>query len=718
VERWLEQGHSPREAARKAMDEVTGPIVAVALVLGAVFVPCAFIPGITGQFFRQFAVTIAVSTMISALNSLTLSPALSALLLRPHGAKKDLFARFLDWSLGWFFRGFNRFFAATTEGYTRGVGILLRGWVLVLVLYGGLLYLTYWSFGQVPQGFIPLQDKGWLLVNVQLPDSASVQRTIEVMKRIDKIARETPGVIHTNSVAGQSILLNANGSNFGSTFVILDGFSKRTAREKNGFVILLKLREIFAREIPEAVISVFPAPPVNGLGTAGGFKLIVEDLTYVGPEKLQTQTDNLVKKGNETGELIGLFTIYRSNTPQIFLDIDRLKVRSMDVSLNDVFQTLQVYLGSLYVNNFNVFGRSWQVNAMAEGDFRNRPAKLNLFKVKNRKNEMAPLGTVTKVENVGGPVLVQRYNLRYSAPINGNTAPGTSSGQAITIMDNLAEQNLPISMNTEWTELTYMQILAGDTALYIFALAVVLVFLVLAALYESWSLPMAVILVVPMCLLCSVAGVAAVPRMDVNIFTQIGFVVLVGLASKNAILIVEFAKQLREEGKPVFEATTDACRLRLRPIIMTSFAFLFGVVPLIVGHGAGAEMRKTLGVAVFSGMLGVTVFGIFLTPVFFYVIERWSEGRLMNLTVVRWVGSMTIGGAMGAVMGALFWHLRESHPVWAIPAGAVFGLGAGVLVLHIHRRGQRPTANAIVRRTYTGSLRETMRGNPPGEPGA
>jgi hydrophobe/amphiphile efflux-1 (HAE1) family protein len=621
VERWLAEGLSPRDAARKAMEEVTGPVVAVALVLCAVFVPCAFISGITGQFFRQFAVTIAVSTVISAFNSLTLSPALAAILLRPHGAARDPVTRLLDAALGGWFGLFNRAFQRGTTIYARLVGGLLRTSAIVLVLYGGLLWLTSWSFQKMPQGFIPLQDQGYLLVNVQLPDSASVQRTHEVMKRIEQIAHRTPGVAHTISISGYSILLGAGGSNFGSMFVILYPFSQRTTRELNGFQIFFKLRRALSASIREAMVGVFPAPPVNGLGTAGGFKLMVEDRAARGFDDLQRQTDGLIHKASAQPGLVGLFTMFRAATAELFVDVDRVKAKSMGVSLNNLFGTMQINLGSLYVNNFNQFGRSWQVNAQADQQFRNRTDAVRQLKVRSASGKMVPLGTLADVRESCGPSMVTRYNLYAAAPINGNLAPGMSTGQAISLLDGMAAATLPRSMKAEWTELTYMQIRAGNTAMIVFGLAVVFVFLVLSALYESWSLPLAVILVVPMCLLCSVAGVASVPHMDINIFTQIGFVVLVGLASKNAILIVEFAKQLRDRGEPLREATTQACRLRLRPIVMTSLAFILGVVPLLTAGGAGSEMRRTLGIAVFSGMLGVTLFGILLTPVFFYVIQ-------------------------------------------------------------------------------------------------
>jgi hydrophobe/amphiphile efflux-1 (HAE1) family protein len=629
VERWLAQGLPPREAAVRAMDEVTGPVVAVALVLCAVFVPCAFISGITGQFFRQFALTIAVSTVISAFNSLTLSPALAALLLQPHGARRDPVSWLLDLVLGWFFWLFNWSFNLSTALYTRLVGMMLRVSLIVLVVYVGLLGLTYWSFTHIPTGFIPQQDKGYLLVNVQLPDGASVQRTQQVMQQVEAIARQLSGVGHTVAISGQSILLGANAPNFGSMYVMLRPFEERRGPEASGDGIAERLRERCDSEVRNAVVSVFGAPPVDGLGSAGGFKLMLEDRGNLGLADLQKYADDVVAKGNQETGLQGLFTSLRASTPWLYLDIDRVKAESLGVQAGDVFNTLQIYLGSLYVNNFNEFGRSWQVNVQADARFRYRIEDVLQFKVRNVEKQMVPLGTFTQVRDISGPVLVMRYNMYPAAAVNGNLAPGTSSGEAIQLADGVAREAAAAvarTMASEWTELTFLQIEAGSTAITVFALAVVLVFLVLAAQYESWSLPLAVILVVPMCLLCSIAGVA-LARMDVNIFTQIGFVVLVGLASKNAILIVEFARQQRQQGVKRREATLEACRLRLRPIMMTSFAFILGVVPLVIGHGAGAEMRRTLGTAVFSGMLGVTLFGIFLTPVFFYVIQAFSDWR-------------------------------------------------------------------------------------------
>jgi hydrophobe/amphiphile efflux-1 (HAE1) family protein len=626
VERWLEQGVAPREAARKAMDEVTGPVIAVALVLCAVFVPCAFLGGITGQFFRQFAVTIAVSTVISAFNSLTLSPALAAILLKPHGARRDPLTWLLDTVLGWFFRLFNWIFGASTGLYVRVVGELLRASLVALLVYAGLLVLTYFEFIQAPTGFVPQQDKGYLLLNVQLPDSASVERTQKVMARIEGLARATPGVEHTVGVSGQSLILNANAPNLGSMYILLKEFAQRSGPGLSADAIAAALREKCQQEVRGAIVTTFGAPPIDGLGTTGGFKLIVEDRGHLGLGELQHVSDQIVARGNKTPGLEGLYNSSRASTPWLYLEIDRTKCMALGVLVSDVFSTLQVYLGSYYVNNFNEFGRIWQVNIQGDPRFRDRVRDIGQLQVRNNQGQMLRLATVLGVRNTSGPVSVMRYNMYSATAVTGNTSPGTSSGEGVTLMQEIANQELPRSMAFDWTELTYLQLQAGNTAIYVFALAVVFVFLVLAAQYESWSLPLAVILVVPMCLLCSIVGVG-LARMEVTIFTQIGFVVLVGLASKNAILIVEFAKQQREAGKSPREATLDASRLRLRPILMTSFAFIFGVVPLVIAEGAGAEMRRSLGLAVFSGMLGVTFFGIFLTPVFFYGIQWLGDRR-------------------------------------------------------------------------------------------
>ncbi len=635
VERWLAEGLTPHDAAIKAMEEVSGPVIGVALVLTAVFVPCAFITGIIGQFFRQFALTVAVSTVLSAFNSLTLSPALAALLLKPHHAPKDPFQKVLDFTLGWFFALFNGAFSISTSIYTRIVGGILRVSVIALLVYGGLLYLTYWTFTKAPIGFIPEQDKGYLIVNVELPDAASVQRTEEVMARIDGIAKGIKGVDQRVAISGQSLLYGANASNWGSMYVMLKDFDKRPGRTAD--IIAADLRAACEKEIQEADVRIFGAPPVDGLGTVAGFKFVIEDRGGLGLPRLQQAADLVVNKATATPGLQGMFTNLRSSTPWLYLDIDREKAKTLGVDVQDIFESLQVQLGSYYVNNFNKFGRSWQVNVMADGQFRKSIDRiLETIKVRNSSGQAVPLNTLIRWRNQSGPALVMRYNMYSAAAVSGNVSPGTSSGTGLQLMDQLYEEaqksgEIPEMMTSDWTEMAYMQIQSGNTAMYLFALGVVLVFLVLAALYESWGLPLAVILVVPMCLLCSLVGVF-IASLDVNIFTQIGFVVLVGLASKNAILIVEFAKQQQEQGMPRRQATLEACRLRLRPIMMTSFAFILGVVPLVVASGAGWEMRHTLGTAVFSGMLGVTFFGIFLTPVFYDVIQ-WFSFRAPNAPV-------------------------------------------------------------------------------------
>jgi multidrug efflux pump subunit AcrB len=707
VEHHIERGRKPREATIAAMDQVSAPVIAIGLVLAAVFIPCAFIGGIVGQFFRQFALTIAVSTVISAFNSLTLSPALAALLLKPRvkGAFDGLpwfvytplgawvghkigfhpferllnllyvdrpvdplpavklllpiivgamvatlagvfLARPLNALLRWTFRGFNRGFDASTNGYTRAVGGLIRVSALVLLMYGGLLALTWWGFARTPTGFIPAQDKGYLLVNIQLPDASSVTRTDDVVQRIEAITRETKGVKHSVAISGQSILLNANAPNFGAIYLMLDDFEKRPGRELSAPVIARELERRLQHEVPEALVNIFGAPPVEGLATAGGFKIIVEDRGDNGLPALQEYADKVVRAGSKDRRLQGLFSSFRADTPWVELVVDREQAKDRNVSIDDIRTTLESSLGPYYVNDFNRFGRTWQVNVQAADAFRQGVEDIKQLKVRNAQGMMVPLADFASVRYVSGPVLVQRYNMYGAASVNADAAPGTSSGQAIEHLHRAARSQLPHTMRAEWTELALLQLQTGSTAMWVFVLAVILVFLVLAAQYESWSLPLAVILVVPMCLLCAIAGVN-LARIDVNIFTQVGFIVLVGLASKNAILIVEFAKTQREAGVPRDKATLDACQLRLRPILMTSFAFILGVVPLVLSHGAGAEMRRTLGTAVFSGMLGVTLFGIFLTPVFFYVIQwlidRRRERRLLAEVTLEPIEEVTPG---------------------------------------------------------------------------
>jgi len=528
-----------------------------------------------------------------------------------------------------------------------------------------------------------------LIVNVQLPDAASLTRTRAALAKIEQITLKTPGVAHTTTTAGLSFLQQANASNFASMFVVLEPFAKRRSPELRDTAIMNRLRAQWRKEVKEAQITVYGAAPVPGLSVAGGFKLMVEDRAGLGPATLQRQTDRLVQKLQAEPTLTGVSTQFRSNTPQLYLDIDRNKVATLGVSLEDVDQTLQIYLGSLYVNSYNDFGRYWQVTLQAEGEFRDRVPDINSLQVRNKLGQMVLLGTFVNAREVGGPVFATRYNLYSAAPIIGNMQANVSSGDAIATVDRVVRDNLPLSMKTEWTELMFMQIKAGNTAMYVFGLAVVCVFMALSALYESWSLPLAVILVVPLCLLCSVVGVLF-SHTSVNIFVQIGLVVLVGLACKNAILIVEFAKQLHQEGRTRFEATRYASKLRLRPILMTSLAFILGVVPLVVANGAGAEMRRSLGTAVFSGMVGVTLFGIFLTPVFFYVIQGFSETHGIGRSTAAWIGSLATGSVAGASIG---WLMADSGAVrfpWGPVVGGCLGFAAMLAALEIRRRMRQP----------------------------
>jgi multidrug efflux pump len=709
IERWLEKGLPVREATIKAMNEITGPILAITLVLSSVFLPSAFLGGITGQFFRQFALTISASMIISAVNAMTMTPARAASIFAnrkpgehgdqgkealpwwffgllgglasvwllgsalgdalglsagegseaaPGGLKATLFGLGIDlvlflpglvaggalgwaiirpvnWGLGKFFKGFNRAFDRGTAAYGKAVGWGLRLSVVALLVYAGLLGLTAFGFTRVPTGFIPPQDKGRLIVNVQLPDSAAQERTAAVMAKIDKIALETPGVAHTIAWTGRSFVLNVVGSNLGTAFVTFEEFDKRRDPERSGEAIAAQLRRRFAREIPEARVNVFGAPAVDGLGNAGGFKLMVEAVGDVDYDALQGRAEALAAKGNRQPGLVGLFNGFRARTPQLHADIDRTKVRTMGVALTDVFDTLQVYVGGYYVNDFNRFGRTWQVNLQAEGPFRASAETLKQMKVRNADGDMVPLGAVVDIRDSGGPLVITRYNMYPAAPITGAALPGVSAGDVLRTMEGLSDRELPRNMTYEWTELSLLQKQASKVEEFrdlrnnpfsAFVLGAVLVFFVLAGLYESWSLPLAVVLVVPMCLLSALAGVA-LAGMDVNIFVQVGFVVLAGLACKNAILIVEFARDRQLEGASRFDAAVEAAKVRLRPIVMTSFAFILGVLPLVIAQGAGAEMRRTLGTAVFAGMLGVTLFGIFLTPVFYSVVRWFSDRR-------------------------------------------------------------------------------------------
>lgn len=634
VERNIGLGKSPVEATKQAMKEVTGPIIATALVLCAVFIPTAFISGLTGQFYQQFALTIAISTVISAFNSLTLSPALAAVLLRAHDAPKDGFSRLLDKLFGgWLFAPFNRVFERASHGYVGAVKRILRGSGIALVVYVGLVGLGYLGFASTPTGFVPPQDKQYLVAFAQLPDAATLDRTEDVIKRMSQIAAEHPGVENTVAFPGLSINGFTNSPNSGIVFTPLKPFDERSDPSLSANAIAADLNGKFM-QIQDAFIAIFPPPPVQGLGTIGGFRVQVQDRGNLGYEELYKQVQNVIAKSADYPELAGLFTSYQVNVPQVDADIDREKAKTHGVAIDQIFDTMQVYLGSLYANDFNRFGRTYQVNVQAEQKFRLTPEQIGQLKVRNNSGEMVPLSTFVKVSDSAGPDRVMHYNGFLTAEINGAAAPGYSSGQAEAAMERLLKAELPNGMSFEWTELTYQQILAGNTAMFVFPLCVLLAFLVLAAQYESWSLPLAVILIVPMTLLSAITGVI-LSGGDNNVFTQIGLIVLVGLACKNAILIVEFAKDKQEEGMDRLSATLEACRLRLRPILMTSFAFIMGVVPLVLSSGAGAEMRHAMGVAVFSGMLGVTFFGLLLTPVFYLVIRAFVEKREEKKAVLK-----------------------------------------------------------------------------------
>ena len=627
VERNIATGLDPLAATRRAMSEVTGPIVATALVLCAVFVPTAFISGLTGQFYKQFALTIAISTVISAFNSLTLSPALCAVLLRGHQEKKDWFTRALDFGLGWFFRPFNRFFDWAANGYRRAVARIIRLAVIALILYGGLIFLTAKLFDKVPAGFVPVQDKQYLVAFAVLPEAASLDRADDVIRRMSEIALAHPGVADSVAFPGLSINGFTNSSNAGIVFVGLKPFEERTAPDQSGPAIAQALNMKFGA-IKDAFIACVPPPPVNGIGTIGGFKLQVEDRAALGYTALYNATNDLVNKARGTPGLdpFQTFTSFTVNTPQLFADVDWTKASALGVTKTEISQALQVYLGSVYVNDFNRFGRAYQVVVQADAKFRKRAEDIVRLKVRNISGEMVPLGTLIKVREGSGPDRAMHYNSYLSAEINSAPAPGYSSGQAEEIMQKLAAETLPKGMTPEWTELTYQKILAGNTAVYIYPLCLLLVFLVLAAQYESFRLPLAIILIVPLCLLAALAGVWLTDG-DNNIFTQIGLIVLVGLACKNAILIVEFAKVKQDHGASPADAAVEAARLRLRPILMTSIAFIAGVWPLVASHGAGAEMRHAMGVAVFSGMIGVTFFGLLLTPVFYVVVMKFGRRK-------------------------------------------------------------------------------------------
>jgi multidrug efflux pump len=624
VQRWVEEGLSPRDAAFRAMDEVTPAVIAIAFGLSAVFVPVAFIPGITGRFYQQFALTIAFSTLLSAFNSLTLSPALAALLLKPHTAGKDWLTRALDFVLGWFFRLFNKGFDLTNRWYIKALNRVVRFSLVTLLVYGGLVYLGYRVFRVVPTGFIPVQDQGYLLVNVQMPDAASIARTQGVIEKLSDLAMKTRGVQDAFVVSGFSILSRSNSSSAGLMFLRLTPFSRRE-RDPNmtADAISKRLRDNF-RQVEGGQAMVLLPPAVHGIGQAGGFTMQVEDRSgNATPQQLQAAAQQLIDAAGKRSELTGLFSTFRAKVPQIYVNVDRVKAKEQNVAVTDIFQALQVYLGGLYINDFNYLGRTWHVMAQADAPFRDTAVQVARLKTRNAAGQMVPLGAVASLKDIVGPDRLQRYDLYGSADINGRSAAGYSTGQGMAAMEDVASTALPRQYSYEWTDMAFQEKAAGGLAFLVFPLCVLFVWLTHSAEYESFALSTAIILIVPMCLLCGITAVWA-RHMDNNIFTQIGFVVLAGMSVKNAVLIVEFAKQQQEHhpGMKASDAAIEAARLRLRPILMTSFAFIFGVIPLILATGAGAEMRQALGTVVFYGMIGVTFFGIFLTPVFYTLIRR------------------------------------------------------------------------------------------------
>ncbi|TDP61798.1 efflux RND transporter permease subunit [Roseateles toxinivorans] len=629
VERNIEAGLSPRDATYRAMREVSGPIIAIALVLIAVFVPLAFISGLTGQFYKQFALTIAISTVISAINSLTLSPALAALLLKSHDAPKDWLTRVMDRLLGRFFRGFNKLFGRGAAAYSGGVTRAISRKTVMVLVYLALAGVTVGLFRIVPSGFVPAQDKQYLIGFAQLPDGATLDRTEDVIRRMGEIASKTPGVEHSVAFPGLSINGFTNSSNSGIVFTTLTPFDQRKDASLSAGAIAGNLNAQFG-QIKDAFIVMFPPPPVAGLGTTGGFKLQLEDRGGLGYTALDGAVKAFMAKAYQTPELAGMFSSYQVNVPQLYADIDRTKARQLGVPVTDIFDTMQIYLGSLYANDFNKFGRTYSVRVQADAAFRARAEDVGQLKVRSNSGEMVPLSTLMKVTPSFGPERAMRYNGFLSADINGGPAPGYSSGQAQDAIKRIAAETLPKGISYEWTELTYQEILAGNSAMWVFPLAILLVFLVLAAQYESLTLPLSIILIVPMGLLAAMTGVW-LSHGDNNVFTQIGLMVLVGLSAKNAILIVEFARELEFAGRTPRQAAIEASRLRLRPILMTSMAFVMGVLPLVLSTGAGSEMRQAMGIAVFFGMIGVTLFGLFLTPVFYVLLRQLTGNRPLKL---------------------------------------------------------------------------------------
>ncbi len=632
VERNIEEGKEPREATIQAMREVTGPIIATSMVVAGVFIPIAFISGLTGMFYKQFALTIVIATFISTLNSLTLSPAMSALLLKPREEQKDPLSKLMNTFFGWFFRLFNWGFGKSQNGYANSVALFSRRRKIMMSVFLVLVGVTYYSFTTVPKGFIPAQDKKYLISFAQLPPGATLERTEEVMRKMGEIAMKQKGVSNAVQFPGLSVNGFVNSSSAGIVFVPLDDFEDRTTDDLSATAIAGKLQAEY-NKIDEAFIAIFPPPPVRGLGTTGGFKLQLQDRANLGFKALDDALKAVQGKAYQTPALRGVYSNYNINVPQLYADLDRTKAQQLGLNVDDIFRTMQIYLGSIYVNDFNQFGRTYQVIAQADKPYRSTPQDILRLQTRNAEGEMVPLGSVVNVKETFGPEISSRYNGYRSADLNGNAGPGFSSGQAQDAIMKILAETLPQGIDYEWTELTYQQILAGNSAIYIFPLCLFFVFLVLAAQYESLVMPLAVILIVPMSILSAVIGVK-ISGGDNNIFTQISLFVLAALACKNAILIVEFASELERRGRSTIEAAVEASRLRLRPILMTSFAFIMGVLPLVTSHGAGSEMRQAIGVAVFSGMLGVTFFGLIFTPVFYVLLRKLSSKKQSSETPV------------------------------------------------------------------------------------
>ena len=610
-----EEGLPPKEAATKAMEQVTGPVIATTLVLLAVFVPTAMMGGITGRLYTQFAITISVATVFSSINALTLSPSLCGLLLRPSTTKR-----------GWFFTKFNEFFDRTTKSYTAYVHMFVRRVALMMVFFAAVVGATAFGFMNVPGGFIPDEDQGYFFANVKLPDSASLERTQEVLDGITQTLMDTPGVTDVITIGGYSMLDSLQSSNGGAAIAVLENWSQRPDPEHHATAIAIA-NAVTAKllRIEEGVAFAFIPPPIQGLGNAGGFELMLQDRGAAGVQQLQTIADDLAFEGNRNPVLARVNNSFRANVPQLYLDLDRTKAKTLGIPLSDIFDTLQAYLGSAYVNDFNIFGRTYRVMIQADAQFRSRVEDIRSLEVRDQAGNMIPLGTLMAVEDTVGPQAITRYNLYPAASITGSPRPGFSSGEAVASMQSLSSRLLPTSMGYEWTGVTYQQLAAGTQTPIIFGLAFIFVFLFLAAQYESWLIPFSVLLTIPFALLGAIVATWA-RGLDNNVYTQIGLVLLIGLSAKTAILIVEFAKQLREEeGMDTLEAAVQAARLRFRPLLMTALSFVLGVLPLLVASGAGSASRRALGTAVFGGMLLSTVIGVFLTPVFFVLVQKLRD---------------------------------------------------------------------------------------------